>query len=250
MKKFIVTTIIFLVILSGCTNVSQTKGEISKEGSKKLQIVTSFYPIYYFTKQVAGKNANVDLVIPNGVEPHEWEPSVKDMAKIQDADVFVYNSRYFETWVSKVLKSMDSSKLEVLEASKGIQLLDGHIEGDQHKGNGTSKDPHVWLSPVLAQQEVDNIAKTLEKSDPKNKVQYAKNAATFKAKLVDLDKLYKETIEKADQKEFVTQHAAFQYLSKQYGLTQIPIAGLSPEVEPTLGKLEELAKLTEEKIFM
>ncbi len=236
------------MILSGCSISSQTKGEVSKGGSKKIQIVTTFYPMYYFTKQVAGKKANVDLVIPNGVEPHEWEPSVKDMAKIQDADVFVYNSRYFETWVSKVLKSMDTSKLEVIEATKDIQLLDGNIEGeDRYKGNGTTKDPHVWLSPVLAQQEVDNIAKTLEKSDPKNKVQYAKNAAAFKAKLVDLDMLYKETIEKAEQKEFVTQHAAFQYLAKQYGLTQIPIAGLSPEVEPTLGKLEELAKLTEEK---
>ena len=69
--------IIFLLILSGCSNVSQTKGEPSKEGSKKLQIVTTFYPMYYFTKQVAGNSANVDFLIPNGVEPHDWEPTVR-----------------------------------------------------------------------------------------------------------------------------------------------------------------------------
>ncbi|MCQ6282954.1 metal ABC transporter substrate-binding protein [Bacillus sp. EB600] len=249
MKKLIFTTIIFLLILSGCSNISQTKGEMSKEGSKKLQIVTTFYPMYYFTKQVTGNSATVDFLIPNGVEPHDWEPTVRDMEKIQNADVFIYDSRYFETWADKVLKSIGSSNLKVLEATKGIQLLDGNFleDGNQQKGNGSIKDPHVWLSPVLAQQEVDNIAKTLEESDPKHKEQYDKNAAAFKAKLVDLDKLYKDTIDKANQKEFVTQHAAFQYLAKQYGLIQIPIAGLSPDVEPTLGKLEELANLTKEK---
>ena len=105
----------------------------------------------------------------------------------------------------------------------------------------------MWLSPVLAGQEVDYIAQALEQKDPKNKEQYEKNAAAFKSQLADLDLLYKETIGKAKKKEFVTQHAAFGYLAKQYGLTQIPIAGLSPDVEPTFGKLEELAKLTKEK---
>ncbi len=92
-----------------------------------------------------------------------------------------------------------------------------------------------------------NIAAALKQKDPKNSDQYEKNAVAFKAKLTDLDQLYKETIDKAPKKEFVTQHAAFSYLAKQYGLTQIPIAGLSPDVEPTLGKLAELAKITKEK---
>lgn len=65
---------------------------------------------------------------------------------------------------------------------------------NKQTGNGSIKDPHVWLSPVLAQQQVDNIAKSLEASDPKHKDQYEKNAAAFKAKLVDLDQLYKETL--------------------------------------------------------
>lgn len=241
MKKLLIMMIIFLFIISGCSNAVQTSGE---QTGNKLQVVTTFYPMYYFAKQIAGTAANVDFLIPNGVEPHDWEPTVQDMAKIQDANVFIYNSRYFETWTEKALNSMDTSKLKVVEASDGIQLMNA----DKSEGNSeASKDPHVWLSPVLAAQEVNTIAKALESADPKHKAQYQKNAEVFKAKLADVDQLYKQSLEKAANKEFVTQHAAFGYLAKQYGLTQIPIAGLSPDVEPTLGKLADLADLMKKK---
>lgn len=235
--------------MSGCSNAVQTKSEKASEGAKKLQIVTTFYPMYYFTKKVAGNSANVALLIPNGVEPHDWEPTAKDMANIQDADLFIYNSRYFETWTEKVLNSINQPNLKIVEASKGIKLMnaDSGEKGNQSTEGTASKDPHVWLSPVLVEHEVDNIAKALEQNDPKNKEQYEKNAITFKSQLADLDHLYKESIDKAKKKEFVTQHAAFGYLAKQYGLTQIPIAGLSPDVEPSLGKLAELTELTKKK---
>ncbi|MGF6949566.1 zinc transport system substrate-binding protein [Neobacillus sp. B4I6] len=248
MKRLICPIIIFLMVISGCSNAVQTKGEKGSERTKKLQIVTTFYPMYYFTQKVAGSSANVELLIPNGAEPHDWEPTAKDMAKIQDADLFIYNSRYFESWTEKVLKSINDSSLTVVEASKGIKLMNAlESEEEHHSDHAASKDPHVWLSPVLAQQEVDTIAKAIEKLDPNNKNQYEKNAENFKSQLADLDHLYKETIDQAKKKEFVTQHAAFGYLAKQYGLTQIPIAGLSPDVEPTLGKLKELAEVTKKK---
>ncbi len=242
MRKLILLLFIFILILSGCSNREQSKGNNKRDGGK-LNVVTTFYPMYYFSKQVAGDSANVTLLIPNGVEPHDWEPTAKDMASIQDADIFVYNSRYFETWTDKVFKSIDTSKLKVVEAAGQIKLLNG--EGE--KGSQNSKDPHVWLSPLLAKKEVDSIAKAMEQKDPKNKNNYQKNAAEFKAKLDHLDQQYRDAISKAPTKEFVTQHAAFSYLAKEYGLTQIAIAGLSPDVEPTLGKLAELAKLTKEK---
>ncbi|QIZ08838.1 zinc ABC transporter substrate-binding protein [Priestia megaterium] len=248
MKRLICALIIFLMMISGCSNAVQTKGEKANGGTKKLQIVTTFYPMYYFTQKVAGSSANVELLIPNGAEPHDWEPTAKDMAKIQDADLFIYNSRYFESWTEKVLKSINDSSLTVVEASKGIKLMNAlESEEEHHSDHAASKDPHVWLSPVLAQQEVDTIAKAIEKLDPNNKNQYEKNAENFKSQLANLDHLYKETIDQAKTKEFVTQHAAFGYLAKQYGLTQIPIAGLSPDVEPTLGKLKELAEVTKKK---
>ena len=249
MKRLLCAIIGCFIILSGCSNGKQVSDEKEKEDTEKLQIITTFYPMYYFTKQITGNLANVEILIPNGVEPHDWEPTSKDMINMQESDVFIYNSHYFETWTEKVLDSIDTSNLKVVEASKGIGLMDTNAEEDQHdhEGSEATKDPHVWLSPVLAQKEVDNIAKAIEKADPKNKEQYEKNADSLKAKLTDLDRLYKETIDKAPRKEFVTQHAAFGYLAKQYGLTQIPIAGLSPDVEPTLAKLAELTEMMKKK---
>lgn len=240
MKKLIGISLIFLLFVSGCSNAVQTKGN----ASNKLQVVTTFYPMYYFAQKVAGSSADVTLLIPNGVEPHDWEPTASDMAKIQDSDVFIYNSRYMETWVKTVLDSIDQSHLNVVEAAKGIELMNAD---NSESASTSSKDPHVWLSPVLAEQEVDNIAQALEEKDPKHKAIYQKNAAAFKTQLADLDRLYKNATAKAKKKEFVTQHAAFGYVAKQYGLTQIAIAGLSPDVEPSLGKLAELAKVTKEK---
>ena len=249
MKKLLCAIIGCLLILSGCSNGKQVSNEKDKGDTEKLQIITTFYPMYYFTKQVTGNLANVEILIPNGVEPHDWEPTSKDMINMQESDLFIYNSQYFETWTEKVLDSIDTSNLKVVEASKGIGLMDTNAEEEQHdhEGSEATKDPHVWLSPVLAQKEVDNIAKAIEKADPKNKEQYEKNADSLKEKLTDLDRLYKETIDKAPRKEFVTQHAAFGYLAQQYGLTQIPIAGLSPDVEPTLPKLAELTEMMKKK---
>lgn len=236
---------IFLLLLTGCDS-SNLQGGNGENGPKKLEVVTTFYPMYYFTKQITGNLANVIQLIPNGVEPHDWEPTAKDMVKMQDADVFIYNSRYFETWKEKVFQSIDTSHLKEVEAAGGIKLLDSNGLEEQN-GPGVSKDPHVWLSPILAQQEVDNITNALKEKDPKHSEQYEENAKILKAKLHDLDQLYKDTIANAPHKEFVTQHAAFAYMAKQYGLEQIPIAGLSPDVEPTLGKLAELTKLTKKK---
>ena len=182
MKRLLCAIIGCFIILSGCSNGKQVSNETEKEDTEKLQIITTFYPMYYFTKQITGNLANVEILIPNGVEPHDWEPTSKDMINMQESDVFIYNSQYFETWTEKVLNSIDTSNLKVVEASKGIELMDTNAEEDQHdhEGSEATKDPHVWLSPVLAQKEVDNIAKAIEKADPKNKEQYEKNADSLK----------------------------------------------------------------------
>ncbi|NHM30971.1 metal ABC transporter substrate-binding protein [Neobacillus terrae] len=241
-KNYIYLLLIIAFIISGCSN-SQDK-EQSTKSAKRLHIVTTFYPMYYFTKQVVGNKADVDLLIPNGTEPHDWEPTTKDLANIQDSDIFVYNSRYFETWTKKMLTSVDTSNLKVVEASSGIKLINALEENKSELNSGSSKDPHVWLSPVLAQHEVEDITRAIIKADAKNKNLYEENASSLKSKLSDLDQLYKTTLKTATQKQFVTQHAAFGYLAREYGLKQIPIAGLSPDVEPSMGKLQELAELT------
>lgn len=231
-------------VIVGCSK--QEEPQSSEKQEKSLKVVTTFYPMYDFTKNVVGSNGKVDVLVPTGTEPHDFEPSPKDMAKIEDADVFVYNSDAMETWVPKVLKSLDNKKIKVVEASKGISLMEGTAEeeGDEHtdEEHEHSVDPHVWLSPVLAQKEVANIKQAVIEADQTHKQDYEKNADQYIAKLNELDNLFRTTLDKAKRKDFVTQHAAFGYLAKEYGLTQVPIAGLSPDQEPSPARLAELQK--------
>ncbi|MGM0881435.1 MAG: metal ABC transporter substrate-binding protein [Bacillota bacterium] len=244
------------LLLSGCggnnAGMNNSSGE-SEASSKKLKVVTSFYPMYEFSKQVAGEYADVIGLIPAGVEPHDWEPSAKDMAEIKEADVFVYNG-LVEGWAEQALESAPNDKRIVVEASGGIQLMEseehgheeeGHEE-EEHEEEGVSLDPHIWLSPVLAQQEVLAIQAAFEKADPANKDAYKANADAYISKLKELDNAFKSGLQGVKHTEFVTQHAAFGYLAKEYGLTQVPIAGLSPEQEPSPEQMAEVVAFAKE----
>ncbi|MBC2184348.1 zinc ABC transporter substrate-binding protein [Listeria sp. FSL L7-0233] len=245
MKKWsflVVTVLAFVLVLAGCgAGTDKVSGE-----TDKLKVVTTFYPMYDFTKNVAGDNASIEMLIDAGTEPHDYEPSAKDIAKIEEADVFVYNSEDMETWVPSVLKSLDSKKLTVIDASKGIELVEGTEEEHDHdheeEGHHHEHDPHVWLSPVLAQQEVANIQNGLAKADKINADTYKNNAKNYTDKLKALDNKFKTAFEGAKQRDFVTQHAAFQYLANEYDLHQVAIAGLSPDQEPSPARLAELQK--------
>lgn len=229
------------ILLAAC---GQKKETSQSSGSDKIKVVTTFYPMYDFAKNVVGDTGEVELLIPAGTEPHDYEPSAKDIAKITDADVFVYNSNELETWVKDTLENVDRKKVTVVEAAKSIDLMEGQEEEDESEDHGHSHelDPHVWLDPVLAEKEVEAIRDALVEKYPDQKETFEKNASAYLAKLAALDKEYQAAFANAKNKTFVTQHAAFGYLAKQYGLTQEAIAGISPDQEPSPSRLAELKK--------
>ncbi|MGG4408644.1 metal ABC transporter substrate-binding protein [Niallia taxi] len=235
-----------VLILAACSNDTS-----EKEDDGKLKIMTTFYPMYEFTKNIAGDKADVELLIPSTIEPHDWEPTPKDIGNIQKADLFVYNSADMETWVFDITASIDSSDVAVVEASKGIKLIEEDEEAEESEEEHEHEhshhaDPHVWLSPVLAQQEVQTITDALVKVDPDNKEYYETESSKYIEKLKALDEEYKTELKGITSNEFITQHTAFSYLAKEYGLVQVPIAGLSPDEEPSAAKLAELKKFAEE----
>jgi zinc transport system substrate-binding protein len=238
-----------LFTLAAC---GQTKEADKTTKDDKIKVVTTFYPMYDFAKNVVGDAGDVQLLIPAGTEPHDYEPSAKDIAKITDADAFVYNSHELETWVEDVLENVDQKKVAVVEAAASIDLMEGTAhdheddEADHEEHDHDHElDPHVWLDPVLAQKEVEAIRDALIKKYPEQKAVFEKNTAAYLEKLAALDTEYKEALSDAKNKTFVTQHAAFGYLAKQYGLTQESIAGISPDQEPSPSRLAELKKYIE-----
>ncbi|HEL2219626.1 TPA: zinc ABC transporter substrate-binding protein AdcA [Streptococcus suis] len=228
------------LLLGACGN-----SKASEDG--KLNIVTTFYPVYEFTKQVAGDEANVDLLVKAGTEVHGYEPSAKDIARIQEADAFVYENENMETWVHDVEKSLDTTKVNVISATAGVLLLPGgeeEHEGHDHSGEGHSHayDPHVWLSPERAITLVENIRDSLVAKYPEKKDAFETNAAAYIEKLDALDAKYSETLSAAKQKYFVTQHTAFAYLALDYGLKQVSITGVAADEDPTPSRLAELTE--------
>lgn len=221
----------------------------SPAAKDKLQVVTTFYPMYDFTKQVAQDNADVSVLVPSGTDTHGFEPSAKDVAQIQEADVFVYNSEEMETWVPSILESIDTTDLIIVNASEGIELLEGshsdeeehgHEDDHNHEGHSHEVDPHIWLDPVLAQEEVATIKDGLIEADSENEAAYTENAAAFQTELQQLDEEYAAAFENAENHTFVTQHAAFAYLAERYGLHQVAISGLSTDAEPSPSELTEM----------
>lgn len=246
-------TVVLSVVLTACGNQEEKKAS----SNEKIQVMTTFYPMYEFTKQVVGDKGDVELLIPAGTEPHDFEPSAKDLAKISDSDVFVYNSPELEAWTDNLTDTVDTKKTEVIQASKDIKLMEGaehdHEEahdhdGEEHEEHGHDHDldPHVWLDPVLAIKEVETIRDQLSKKYPDDKADFEKNAANYIDELKKLDQEYQSAFRDAKNKTFVTQHAAFGYLAKQYGLTQEAIAGISPDQEPSPSRLSELKHYVED----
>ena len=240
-KKILICLLssIFILFLGAC---SQDKQNDVKE-SHGMKIVTSFYPVYAMVKAVSGDLNDVRMIqSSSGI--HSYEPSANDIAAIYDADVFVYHSHTLESWAGSLDPSLQKSKVKVLEASEGMTLERVPGLEDMKAGDGidekTLYDPHTWLDPEKVAEEAQIIADKLSELDSANKDTYQKNAQSFSAKAHDLTKKYQPIFEKANQKTFVTQHTAFSYLAKRFGLNQLGIAGISPDQEPSPRQLTEI----------
>lgn len=230
---------LFVLVLGAC---GQKTSQDSKE-AKGMKIVTSFYPIYAMVKEISGDLNDVRMIqSSSGI--HSFEPSANDIAAIYDADVFVYHSHTLESWAGSLDLSLQNSKVKVIEASEGMTLERVSGLEDMQAGDGidekTLYDPHTWLDPEKVAEETQIIADKLSELDNANKDTYQKNAQSYSDKAHDLTNKYKPIFEKASQKTFVTQHTAFSYLAKRFGLNQLGIAGISPDQEPSPRQLTEI----------
>ena len=206
----------------------------------KPLVVASFYPMYEFSRQVAGDRAEVVSLVPPGVEPHDWEPSPQKLVEVQNARLLVYNGAGFEPWVDKLLHDVTGKKIIVIETARGLDLIPAAAEGGAKNGGG---DPHVWLDPVLAQSQVETIRAGLTQGDPANKATYDDRARAFRARLAALDAALQAGLRDCEHRDIVVSHAAFAYLARRYRLTQVAVMGLAPESEPSPAELAAIANL-------
>lgn len=126
MKKL--KSILFLlagiVLLSGCSKTGEAKKTNDENNSKDgLKVYASVYPMYDFTKKIAGDKLDVEMIMPQGTEPHGWEPDSNAIKNLENANLFIYNGAGLESWTDKVLDSLSNKDLKVVEASEGVDLI-------------------------------------------------------------------------------------------------------------------------------
>ncbi|GGN95555.1 metal ABC transporter solute-binding protein, Zn/Mn family [Saccharibacillus kuerlensis] len=259
----VVIALAALLVLAACGRNSA--GTIVED---KVNVVTTFYPIYEFSSAIGGEDANVINLLPTGVEPHDWTPRGQDIVNTSKAQLFFYNGAGLEGWVPDFLKGLNAdSKVKAVEVSKGVDLImttedDGHNhgavseeqdhehEGEEHSDESVDAkhtDPHTWVSPKSALIMAKNIRDSLIEADPDHKAGYEERYQVLADKLVQLDAEFTEKLSPLPNKEIVVSHQAFGYLTRDYGLQQHSIMGLSPDAEPRAQDMLNLAKLVKEE---
>jgi zinc transport system substrate-binding protein len=216
-----------------------------------LKIVATFLPIYSHTKNIAGDHAEVEMLLSQDTGPHDFQIKPSDVAKIAKADLLIINGAGLEEWLGELISKAGNKKIVVVDASKDIPLItaeelkwneDAHIEnGSNHEDGG--KNPHVWLDPVLAIKQAETIYEALSKADSVNQNFYRENLNKYVTELKKLDEEYQNILGPVKEKNLITFHDAFPYLTQRYHIKNLGYIEGFPEKEPRPSELKRLIEM-------
>jgi zinc transport system substrate-binding protein len=229
-------TIVLIVVIAGAIVAVYLSNNPSTPPTPTLKVLATFYPLYDFAQNVGGNKIEASILVPETVDVHDFEPTPSSIQLVATADVLIYNGGGLETWISEIVSAADNSKLVLVDSSQGVQLLPVSSEFQR---NNETVDPHIWLDPVLAKQQVNNILQGLIQADPADSQYFTQNAEAYQAKLDTLNSDAIAATSNVATRYFITFHEAFGYFAKEYNLTQIPIAGPFQE-EPTPGDIQNV----------
>lgn len=235
--------IVLLTLLTTACSTPETE-------SDKLDVKASFYPLAYFAEEVGGDKAEVENLVPAGVEPHDFEPGSKSVADIHASDIFLFNGAGLDPWAEALKVDLEKENVYVLEAVEAVDLLEAseeeHREEENEEHEEGEFDPHFWLDPNTSIKVVEEIMNAYAAVQPENTEYFKMKGDEMIAKLKILDSKFGAELATCDTRDFVTSHAAFAYLAKAYNLNMIAISGISPEEEPSSKQLAEISDLVKE----
>jgi zinc transport system substrate-binding protein len=242
LMRIAATLLSFALAVTGCAAFSDDAG--SGSGTR---VVAAFYPLQYASERVAGDLADVDTLAQPGVEPHDLELTIKETALIADASLVVYEKDFQPAVDDAVEQNAEGDTLDVSGPADLVTFESEHDHGEEeeHGHDHEGLDPHFWQDPIRLADVADAIADALADADPDHADEYAANAADLRADLEGLDASYTAGLADCERDTVVVSHDAFGYLGK-YDVHIAPIAGLSPEAEPTPADLAELHELIEQ----
>jgi zinc transport system substrate-binding protein len=236
------------LLLAACGD--DEDGGAGDDGGDRVQVVASFYPLAEAATRVGGDRVEVTNLTPAGTEPHDLELTPDQVDDLEDADLVLYLGQGFQPAVAEIAEGRDGPSLDLLESveleaggSEALEAEEGAgdegEEGEEHAGSDL--DPHFWLDPQRLSTAVGEVEAALADVAPDDAGTFASNAQAYEEQLAALDEELATGLASCERDQIVTSHAAFFYLADRYGLTQLPITGLSPEAEPDPARLDELA---------
>lgn len=246
MKNFARVLLVIVVTAVGGFFIStklRTDSLVPVDG--RIRVAASFYPLAEFARQVGEDRVHVTTVVPADSEPHDYEPTPEELARVYTAAVFLYNGSGIDPWAERVAAEVERSGVHTINMSAQLPLLSAPAGED--RGQAQRFDPHTWLDPVLAQTQVTVIRDALIAVDPEHAPAYRSRAAAYHKRLQQLDEDFRSGLQLCARRDLVTSHAAFGYLAKRYDLSVLNIAGLSAEEEPSARRVSELARAAREK---
>lgn len=235
--KTLAVAVVSAVALTACAaqpNASPTRT------SGQLKVVVAFYPLQFVAQRVGGDAVSVENLTAPGAEPHDLELTAQQIASLGQADLVIYEKGFqaaVDTAVAQASpkKVVDAASVWTLKPAVGYEA--------ETPG---ALDPHAWLDPTNVATLADAVSKAITELSPANQTQTDANANALVGELGKLDAGFRTGLAKCDRRMFVTTHAAFAYLADRYNLTQIPISGLEPTVEPTPARITEVQKLVKQ----
>ncbi len=275
MKKIIITIMSVLVLaLGACAPqpaAAPENGSQAEAGSASLRVLAANSFLADIAQNVAGDRVTVDSLIPIGLDPHAFEPTPQDVAKIADSQVLIINGAGFEEWIAETISNAGGNT-KVVEAAAGLTMREAgegepaHEEEAQseetHEGEGEEYhhegDPHFWLDPNQVVKYVENIRDALSEADPEGGETYARNATRYIEQLRELDTWIRGQVEQipAERRILVTDHDTLGYLADQYGFRVVGAiipsfsTGASPSAQELAELLNQIAETGAPAIFL
>ena len=220
MKKPLTTLIIIALIASQAAACRNDVDTYSSDG--KLSVVSTIFPYYDFVREISGGKVMNTMLLKPGAESHSYEPTPQNIIRIQNCDLFIYTGGESDTWVRRILDSLDTSKMKILKIMECVAELkvEQHEQHEQHDHNVESGyDEHVWTSPKNAALIVKVITDALCVIDQANTAVFRQNSDDYLLKLMELDAKFQAVVDNAARKTMVfADRFPFRYFADAYGL--------------------------------
>jgi len=225
MRRFLSIWILLTFIISACGQNASTSQKADSE------LLTSTTILADITRNIAGARITVDSLLPIGTDPHSYQPTPRDVARITDSKLLIINGAGYEHFLESILENAGSER-EVIDASAGIN------PGEE------AVDPHMWLDPNNVIVYVENIREALTHFDPEGAADYQSNADAYVAELKNLDAWIVEQVRQVPEvnRLLVTNHEALGYFAERYGFTVAGtvVESFSSSASPSAGQMADL----------